>query len=172
LGTFLYADADVMLPAHFTSPDAPFGSVAARDNTPATHPITNAGATLGRVLFHDRRLSVNDAVACASCHVQSNGFADVRRLSRGFAGGLTKRHSMGLANARYYVNGRAFWDERAMSLEVQALLPIQDPVEIGVTAPRRSSPTGLGTTGWMHPRQPIRVRATAASRRPRSETSR
>jgi len=38
------------------------------DNTPATNPITNDGATLGRVLFYDKGLSVNDRVACASCH--------------------------------------------------------------------------------------------------------
>jgi cytochrome c peroxidase len=38
------------------------------DNTPIDNPITDAGATLGRVLFYDKTLSVNNTVACASCH--------------------------------------------------------------------------------------------------------
>lgn len=97
--------------------------------------MTDAGATLGRVLFYDRQLSVNNRVACASCHVQQLGFGDTARLSRGFAGGVTKRHSMALANARLYPNGRFFWDERAGTLEAQVLMPVQDPVEMGMTLP-------------------------------------
>ena len=42
----------------------------AKDNTPQANPITNAGATLGRVLFYDKNLSVNNTIACASCHLQ------------------------------------------------------------------------------------------------------
>jgi cytochrome c peroxidase len=105
------------------------------DNTPASNPVTDAGATLGRVLFYDRRLSANGRVACASCHVQALGFSDTARLSRGFAGGLTRRHAMGLTNARYYASGRFFWDERAGTLEAQVLAPVQDAVEMGMTLP-------------------------------------
>jgi len=130
---FAYADASVMLPAHYLNPNAPFGNVAGADNTPAGNAVTDAGAALGRVLFYDRRLSVNDAVACASCHRQDHGFSDPATRSAGFSGGLTARHSMGLANTRYYANGRAFWDERAATLEAQALMPIQDPVEMGMS---------------------------------------
>lgn len=126
--SFAYSDATSPLPRHFTN-----ANVTPLDNTPATNPVTDAGATLGRVLFYDRRVSVNDRVACASCHVQANGFADTARLSRGFAGGLTGRHSMALANARWYQNGRFFWDERAASLEAQVLAPIQDATEMGLT---------------------------------------
>jgi cytochrome c peroxidase len=127
-----YADARVVLPAHIRQlpPGAPGTLVG--DNTPATNPITDAGATLGRVLFHDRRLSVNDQVACASCHLQQFGFSDTAQFSRGFAGGRTGRHSMALANARIYPNGRFFWDERAPTLEAQVLLPIQDGTEMGM----------------------------------------
>ena len=46
------------------------------DNTPTDNPITDAGATLGRVLFYDTRLSANDTVSCSSCHVQKPAFAD------------------------------------------------------------------------------------------------
>ncbi|TWT87713.1 Cytochrome c551 peroxidase precursor [Pseudobythopirellula maris] len=101
------------------------------DNTPADNPITDAGAELGRVLFYDQRLSHNDGTSCASCHSQSTGFTDTAELSEGFEGGLTGRHSMSLANARYYEPGRFFWDERAATLEDQVLMPIQDAVEMG-----------------------------------------
>ena len=127
-----YSDASAPLAAHFLAP-GPGGTVLATDNMPQTNPTTDAGATLGRVLFHDARLSANDRVSCASCHIQSLGFGDTARLSRGFAGGLTKRHAMGLANARFYQRGRFFWDERAATLEAQVVAPIQDSTEMGMT---------------------------------------
>lgn len=102
-------------------------------NTPPTNPVTDWGATLGRVLFYDSRLSANATVSCATCHNQAHGFADPARFSAGFLGGTTGRHSMGLTNAAYYPNGRFFWDERAATLEDQVLIPIQDPVEMGMT---------------------------------------
>jgi cytochrome c peroxidase len=123
--------AGVALPAHFLTP-GPGGGVAATDNTPSSNPITNAGAELGRVLFYDRRLSANDGISCASCHQQHTGFSDPERLSRGFAGGSTARHSMSLVNARFYRRGRFFWDERAATLEAQVLQPIEDPVEMSM----------------------------------------
>ncbi len=103
-----------------------------QDNTPATNPITNEGATLGRILFYDQHLSVNNTVSCASCHIQEFGFSDTAILSDGFDGGKTGRHSMGLSNARFRVNGRFFWDERAETLEEQVLGPIQDHIEMGM----------------------------------------
>ncbi|HEY7770004.1 cytochrome-c peroxidase [Longimicrobium sp.] len=129
---FRYSDQGVPLPAHYLA-SALGGTVVATDNTPAGNPITDAGAALGRVLFFDRRLSANDAVSCASCHVQAAGFSDTARVSRGFRGETTGRHSMGLTNARFYRTGRFFWDERAGSLEAQVLQPIQDGKEMGMT---------------------------------------
>lgn len=126
-----YTDAAAPLPAHFfTSTDGP--SVITTDNMTAANPITNAGATLGRVLFYDRRLSANDGISCGSCHVQSLGFADARQRSVGFGGGLTARHSTALVNARFYQRGRFFWDERAATLEAQVVTPIQDATEMGM----------------------------------------
>jgi cytochrome c peroxidase len=122
------------VPRHFTNGNGgPGGLVAAMDNLPATNPITNAGAALGRALFYDPRLSANDVIACGSCHVQSTGFADTARLSSGFDGRTTGRHSMSLTNARYYGRQRMFWDERAATLEDQVLRPIQDPAEMGMS---------------------------------------
>ncbi|MBX9929767.1 MAG: cytochrome-c peroxidase [Gemmatimonadaceae bacterium] len=129
-----YSDAASPLPVHFTT-GGPGGPPSALDNSTPGNAITDAGATLGRVLFYDKRLSANDQISCGSCHLQQVGFADTARLSRGFKGGLTGRHSMSLGNARFYQNGRFFWDERAVSLEDQVLRPIQDTVEMGMTLP-------------------------------------
>jgi cytochrome c peroxidase len=128
-----YSDQRVPMPRHVLTAPAGAVSAASLDNTPAGNLTTDAGATLGRVLFYDRRLSANDRVACSSCHQQRFAFSDTARLSRGFMGGHTTRHSMGLANARFYANGRFFWDERASTLEAQVLQPIQDPTEMGLS---------------------------------------
>ncbi len=109
-------------------------NVANIDNSPITNPISNNGATLGRVLFYDKNLSLNRTVSCASCHKQSEGFSDSRTLSIGFTGGTTDRHGMTILNARYYQRGRFFWDERAVTLEDQVLQPLQNTVEMGLTA--------------------------------------
>jgi cytochrome c peroxidase len=132
-----YDYAGLVLPAHFEVESEGFHAqqpMVATDNMPADNPVTNEGATLGRVLFYDRNLSRNRTVACASCHKQEFGFSDDRVLSVGFEGGETGRHSMGLTNARYGMDVM-FWDGRADSLEDQALMPMQDPVEMGMTLP-------------------------------------
>jgi cytochrome c peroxidase len=110
-----------------------FASAASTDNTPADNPVTDAGAALGRVLFYDARLSANDGLSCAGCHLQSLGFSDFPVRSVGFAGGFTRRHSPGLANGRFYRPGKFFWDQRAETLEDQTLQPIQDATEMGLT---------------------------------------
>jgi cytochrome c peroxidase len=130
--SYRYADAEVPLPAHFVA-SVGGASIASFDNTPASNPITDAGATLGRVLFYDSRLSRTDATSCASCHRQSLGFADALPRSVGITGALTPRHATGLANARFYGSGRFFWDERAASLEAQVLEPIQHRDEMGMS---------------------------------------
>jgi cytochrome c peroxidase len=121
-----YQYAIVNLPAHFSAPAA-----TRFDNTPADNPITDAGATLGRVLFYDTRLSANNTVSCASCHVQSHGFADPNGVSKGFAGGHTDRHAMNLVNLRFHPRARFFWDERGPNLEEMVLLPIENSLEMG-----------------------------------------
>ncbi|MGE3800174.1 MAG: cytochrome-c peroxidase, partial [Candidatus Kapaibacterium sp.] len=130
-----YNYAVLNLPLHYTqnSPGPLPTSIQGLDNTPADNPVTDHGATLGRVLFYDKHLSANGTVACASCHQQSAGFSDPQVLSKGFNGGETRRHSMTLVNARYYQRGRFFWDERAATLEDQVLMPFQDAVEMGLT---------------------------------------
>jgi cytochrome c peroxidase len=94
------------------------------------NPITNKGATLGRVLFYDKNLSSNNTIACASCHIQANAFSDVNIASTG-VNGTTGRHSMRLINTRFANETKFFWDERALSLEMQTTMPIKDHNEMG-----------------------------------------
>ena len=101
------------------------------DNTPNNNNLTDIGATLGRVLFYDKNLSLNGTVSCASCHQQQFAFSDTATVSVGFDGATTGRHSMRLVNARYGREVNFFWDARAATLEDQTSQPIQDFGEMG-----------------------------------------
>lgn len=101
-----------------------------RKNNVGGNPITDKGATLGRVLFYDKNLSSNNTISCASCHVQANAFGDTNVASNG-VNGTTGRHSMRLINTRFANETKFFWDERATSLENQTTKPIQDHIEMG-----------------------------------------
>ena len=104
-------------------------TVTALDNTPAGNAIDNRIASLGRVLFYDRRLSTNDTTACASCHQQQFAFTDNRRFSTGINGlAFTNAHATRLGNVRYWQPGSMFWDRRAATLELQASQPIINPI--------------------------------------------
>ncbi|MBL0171212.1 MAG: cytochrome-c peroxidase [Gemmatimonadaceae bacterium] len=125
---YAYADESAPLPpAIANSPQ-----VVRIDNMTAANRVTDAGAALGRVLFYDRRLSVNDQVACASCHQQQFSFSDTARFSIGVSGAPTRRHSMPLTNVRFYGPARFFRDERAATLEDLALQPVFDASEMGL----------------------------------------
>jgi cytochrome c peroxidase len=101
-----------------------------KDNTGA-NTITNPKATLGRVLFYDKSLSVNNSISCSSCHKQEFAFSDSELVSTGILGGTTARHSMRLVNSRFAVEQKFFWDERAASLEIQTTQPMMDHSEMG-----------------------------------------
>ncbi len=119
---------DLTKPANYANQPVP--AYITRDNTPLDNGITDLGATLGRVLFYDKRLSRNNTISCSSCHAQDNAFSDTATASVGVAG-TTGRHSMRLINARFSIERKFFWDERAASVEAQATQPIQDHVEMG-----------------------------------------
>jgi cytochrome c peroxidase len=92
--------------------------------------ISNKAATLGRVLFYDKKLSSNNTISCASCHQQANAFSDFAVASQG-VNGTTGRHSMRLINNRFANEAKFFWDERAINLETQTTMPIKDHGEMG-----------------------------------------
>ncbi|MBL4587283.1 MAG: hypothetical protein JKX84_09550 [Flavobacteriales bacterium] len=93
--------------------------------------VTDARATLGRVLFYDTKLSVNNAISCGSCHKQNVAFADMTRFSNGFRGVKTTRNSPTTFNAG--MNDSYFWDRRATTLTDQVLMPAFDHVEMGMS---------------------------------------
>ena len=87
-------------------------------------------AALGKKLFSEKILSKDSSVSCASCHIPNFAFADTVSFSVGIEGKLTKRNTpsvLNMKNRPYY-----FWDGRAASLEDQALMPIQNPDEMGL----------------------------------------
>jgi len=87
-----------------------------------------AKISLGKTLFFDPILSQNNDVSCASCHSAENGWADGLETSIGHNQLRGKRNAPSIVNSVFLPT--AFWDGRAESLEQQALMPIQDPVEM------------------------------------------
>jgi cytochrome c peroxidase len=121
--------ATPILPRHYDA------NAVNTDNTPADNPVSDRGATLGRVLFYDKQLSRTNTVACASCHQQGAGFGDTRRFSIGVDGAVvTSAHSMRLGNLAYFGGRSMFWDRRSPSVEAQATQPVQNALEMGFDA--------------------------------------
>ncbi len=101
---------------------------------PPDNPLTVDGVQLGRRLFYDPILSRDSTQSCASCHLPHLSFTDGLPVSVGIDGIAGKRSSMSLLNIAYATNG-LFWDGRVRTLEEQALLPVEDPVELHNTWP-------------------------------------
>ena len=93
--------------------------------------VADKTATLGRVLFYDKNLSINNTISCSSCHKQNFAFGDTAEVSAGVEGGLTIRHSMRLINTRFANEAKFFWNERAANLNIQTTMPIVDHLEMG-----------------------------------------
>jgi cytochrome c peroxidase len=98
---------------------------------PADNPPTQESIALGRKLFFDARLSADDTVSCASCHVPKLSFSDGMATAKGIRGQLGKRNAPTVVNAAYYPV--LFLDGRAASLEEQVGGPIANPIEMGQT---------------------------------------
>jgi cytochrome c peroxidase len=97
--------------------------------------ITNTGATLGRLLFYDKRLSRNNTVSCSSCHQQAYAFGNPAVAGTGVSG-MTTRHPMRLVNAgfaepQFPGAGAFFWDRRTPTLESTVTQPIRNAIEMG-----------------------------------------
>lgn len=83
---------------------------------------------LGKALFVDPRLSGNNRISCASCHVAKMAFADGQMFSKGVGGQVLSRNTPSLLNVGF--QKELFWDGRAKSLEEQALMPVESPQEM------------------------------------------
>jgi cytochrome c peroxidase len=95
---------------------------------PADNPFSEAKRALGETLFHDKRLSLDESLSCASCHERGKGFADGKAQGRGVPGRPLKRHTPTLWNLAW--SAPVFWDGRARSLEEQVAGPIESPDEM------------------------------------------
>ncbi len=101
---------------------------------PDDNMLTEDGIELGRHLFYDSILSADSTQSCSSCHLPSGSFTDNLAVSFGIDGIPGTFSSMSLLNVGFYDNG-LFWDGRSNSLEEQALLPVEDEIELHNTWP-------------------------------------
>lgn len=97
---------------------------------PEDNPTTPEKVALGKKLYFDKRLSVNDTVSCATCHDPEKGFADGKPIAEGVEGKKGTRNSPTVLNAAFFE--LQFWDGRVVTLEEQAKGPIVNPVEMGM----------------------------------------
>ncbi|MEZ5657571.1 MAG: cytochrome c peroxidase [Burkholderiaceae bacterium] len=134
-------------PAHYTDPARADGVIVTADNTPPDNPMTDAGATLGRVLFYDAALSVDGDHHCGSCHRPEAAFGDTAQFSTRADGSSTTRNSPALTNVRYYANGRMNWSEGQPSLEAQGL----DAASVELSADLASLPAKLAALDYYPP---------------------
>jgi cytochrome c peroxidase len=96
---------------------------------PADNPLTAEKVERGRLLFFDKRLSQNNTIACASCHMSEKGFTDGMPVSIGIYNRNGRRSALALINRVY--SKAQFWDGWAETLEDQSIGPFVDPVEHG-----------------------------------------
>ena len=96
---------------------------------PADNPLTAEKVELGRLLFFDKRLSQNNTITCASCHLPEKGFTDGLPVSTGINNLKGGRSALALINRVY--SQAQFGDGRAETLEDQSIGPFVDPVEHG-----------------------------------------
>jgi cytochrome c peroxidase len=97
---------------------------------PADNPLTAEKVALGRDLFFDKRLSVDQTVSCATCHDPATAFADHNMVGVGIQNRKGARNAPTVLNAMF--NELQFWDGRAPSLEEQAKLPLINSLEMGM----------------------------------------
>ena len=97
---------------------------------PNNNQLTQEGIALGKRLFFDPILSGDQSIACASCHAPQNAFSDTSATSTGIDGINGIRNAMPLFNLAWNYNERFTWDGKELSLELQALEPVQNPIEM------------------------------------------
>ena len=89
----------------------------------------NNVATLGRVLFYEKSLSLDKSVACGSCHQPLYGFSDNKVFSTGAGGAKTTRNALAIINT---ANSR-FWDGKMPSYDDAASIPLNSHIELNMT---------------------------------------
>ncbi len=116
------------LPAKFTPYPFQMSASFPIPDLPRNNPLTVERVELGKKLFYDKRISINDQQSCADCHAAEKAFTDARRTARGAEGGFGPRNTMPLFNLAW--KKEFFWDGRAKSIREQVLQPIQNSIEM------------------------------------------
>lgn len=98
---------------------------------PKDNELTKAKIELGKQLYFDKRLSKDNTISCASCHDPAQGWSNGDAFATGISSQKGGRSSPTIINSGYQVF--QFWDGRAYHLEGQALGPIQNPIEMGLS---------------------------------------
>jgi cytochrome c peroxidase len=98
---------------------------------PPDNPYSAAKVELGRYLYFDKRLSADESVSCASCHLPQHAFTDGAPVSTGIKSQKGGRSAPTVINRAYSL--AQFWDGRAATLEEQAKGPMANPIEMGNT---------------------------------------
>jgi cytochrome c peroxidase len=107
----------------------PFGLEETKVVIPEDNPLTKDKVELGRLLFFDKRLSQDNTIACASCHLAKFGFTDGKPVSTGIRGQKGGRSAPASINRVF--SSAQFWDGRAATLEAQSIGPFTNPIEHG-----------------------------------------
>jgi cytochrome c peroxidase len=119
------------LPKQFTPYRFNMSGMFPIPSLPRDNPLIEERVSLGDKLFHEKALSKDGSISCASCHQTSSAFSDSRQFSIGVRNQTGTRQAMPLFNMAW--KSSFFWDGRAPSLRKQALMPIQDHVEMDQT---------------------------------------
>jgi cytochrome c peroxidase len=107
----------------------PFGLEETKVVIPDDNPLTKDKVELGRLLFFDKRLSQDNTIACANCHLAKFGFTDGKPVSTGIRGQKGGRSAPASFNRVF--SSAQFWDGRAATLEAQSVGPFTNPIEHG-----------------------------------------
>jgi cytochrome c peroxidase len=98
----------------------------------ADNALTVEGVELGRMLFYETQLSADNSISCASCHQQELAFTDGQQFASGIGGATFRKNAMSLHNLLWV--SHLNWDGSASSLEAQAIMPLTNSLEMGLTS--------------------------------------
>lgn len=106
-------------PSNFPEPNYNFKS----------NPVTPDGFKLGKILFYDRKLSLDESISCANCHQANAAFSNVNMpLSAGIKGCVGKRNAPGIFNLAWE---RSFmWDGRISNVNQIPTIALTDKCEM------------------------------------------
>ncbi|MDF1695872.1 MAG: cytochrome c peroxidase [Saprospiraceae bacterium] len=125
-----YDYSNIPLPDHLFVTDDDIGYGRGGLDTLSFAGITDHGATLGRVLFYDKKLSAVENISCGSCHHQELSFTENKAFSEG-VNNLTHRNSMHLNDLAWTNDAQFVWSMKETDLHSMIILPLTDENEIG-----------------------------------------